>query len=163
VIGRTLLGFACSAGLVALGLGLGGCLGESTLDFHICGDPVVPGDIDAVRMSVLDQDMRERHAAVLELVDPDTGDVLDSLPLTASIPSGIGLGWARIEALKDGVETIVFARRVADLEAQGTVSMPLNLLCQGVLTCPLGQTCMENENGEGECQLAPSANDPPGC
>lgn len=162
MIRRTVVGFACSAGLLAAGLALGGCLGEPTIDFRVCGNPVVPGDIDAVRMSVLDQDMHERHAAVLELVDTDTGNVTDTLPLTASIPCGTGLGWARIEALLEGVEVIVFARRVGDLEAQGSVNMRLSLACLGV-TCPLGQTCMENETGEGECQLAPSADDPPGC
>lgn len=146
-----------------MGFALGGCLGDPTLDFHICGNPVVPGDVDAIRMSVLDQDMHERHAAVMELVDSDTGDVVDSLPVTASIPCGTGLGWARVEALLEGVEVIVFARRVADLEAQGAVDMAISLACLGV-TCPLGQTCIENEEtGDGECELAPSADDPPGC
>lgn len=163
MIPRTVVGFARAAGLVAVGLALSGCLGDPTIDFRVCGDPVVPGDIDALRMSVLDQDMHERHAAVLELVDTDTGDVVDNLPLTRAIPCGTGLGWARIEALLDGVEVIVFARRVGELESKGSVNMRLSLACLGV-TCPLGQTCIEDpDTGEGECELAPSGNDPPGC
>ena len=156
--GKTLTGFACS---IPLTLALSGCLGDPALDFRVCGDAEVPGDVDALRISVLDPDMHEIHAAVLELVDADSGDVLDSIPLTTSIPSGTGLGWARVEALLEGVKVITFARRVADLDTQGSVDMPINLSCLG-MSCPLGQTCVE-ESGEGKCKIAPNASDPPGC
>ena len=65
VLATALLGFLAS-----------GCV-DSTIDFHICGDLVVPDDIDAVRLVVLDQELEELHAGVRDLADEEEAEEVE--------------------------------------------------------------------------------------
>jgi hypothetical protein len=140
-------------GLLSLVLAMAGCLGGEEIDFEVCGDLMVPDDIDALRFLVLDDDMEEVSAGVRDLV----GDSVASLPVSASLPSGSGSGWTRVQGLKAGVAAIVFSRRIGDLDGTSAVDMVLTYDCLGQ-DCSLGQTCVS-----GTCILAPVGNEAPGC
>ncbi len=139
--------------LLRIVLSLAGCFGGDEIDFEVCGDLVVPDDIDALRFLVLDNDMEEISAGVRDL----TGDHAANLPVSSSLPSGSGSGWTRVQGLRAGVAVIVFSRRIGDLEGTSAVDMVLTLDCLGQ-DCALGQTCVS-----GTCILAPVGNEAPGC
>jgi hypothetical protein len=140
--------------LLAL-LATAGCP-SSNIDFHICGDLGVPDDIDGVRLLVLDQERELISSGVRSLVD-DQGAPTDSLPVTGSLRSGSGSGWAEVQGLSGGVAVITFGRRVGDLEGTPWVDMVLTQDCLGQ-DCPLGQTCVA-----GACILAPVGDEAPTC
>jgi hypothetical protein len=139
-----------------IGLGLAlfatGCP-NSDLEFRVCGDLVVPDDIDGFRLLILDQDRHELHSGVRSLVEEDSA--VDQLPLSASLPNGSGPGWAKIQGLLAGVAVITFERQIGKLEDTAVADMVLTADCVGQ-DCPLGQTCVA-----GTCILAPvNAEDP---
>ncbi len=182
--------------LIALLFVTAGCDSESQISFRICGKLDVPEELDAVRISVLDQKLTEQGFALIELTprdiaaeagtenseDPgddqqndsedDEADEADnskpesedgsaharSLPVVASLRTGSGSGYVRVQALLEGVEVARFDRQVPELDAVSAVDMPLTEKCYGRYNCALGQTCVK-----GNCVVAPFAADPPTC
>jgi len=121
---------------------------------RICGDVLVPGHIDAVRVSVLDANRVERRAGVMELVRC-TG--VNELPQNVELNLLEGDVWIVIQGLKNGQEVMTFERR-AKVGADGAeVLVGLNRDCIGI-RCALGQTCVG-----GACVLAPTTDLPSIC
>jgi len=168
--------------LIALLFAIAGCGSESQIAFRICGKLDVPEQLDALRISVLDQELTEQNFALIELTEremvaegdienskaEDAGDdqsasrdsssTMRSLPVVASLGAQGGSGYVRVQALLKGVEVARFDRQVPDLDAISGVDMPLTEKCYGRYNCALGQTCVK-----GDCVVAPFAIDPPTC
>jgi hypothetical protein len=155
---------------------------------RVCGDLETPDQIDALRLSVLDDSLNELRSGLVELVpreaptserdsadeegnDPSDRDSADageaeeqpvprvrSLPLTSSLPGASGSGYLRVQGLLDGVEVARFDRRVYDLESLERADMVLKNNCYRRLSCPRGQTCVAKL-----CQVAPTPSESPGC
>ena len=54
--------------LVAALLAAAACQPDGEIELKVCGDLRIPGQIDALRLSVLDDSLNERRAVVVELV-----------------------------------------------------------------------------------------------
>jgi hypothetical protein len=173
-----------------------GCGSDSEISFRICGKLDVPKQLDALRISILDEALTEQNFALIELTerevaleggpkdkansdddqpndseDGETDESTDSenesrdqpattrsLPIIASLTTGSGSGYVRVQALLKGVEVARFDRQVPKLDAVSAVDMPLAEKCYGRYNCALGQTCVK-----GECVVAPYTADPPTC
>jgi hypothetical protein len=172
---------------VAALVGLTACGPDAEIEMRVCGDLKAPEQIDALRLSILDDEMNELRAGLVELVPreaptsrkesgekDDEGDrsadgesadggepespKVRSLPVTGSLPGATGSGYLRVQGLLQGVEVARFDRRVYDLESLEQADMVLKNNCYGRLSCPLGQTCVAKL-----CQVAPTPSEPPGC
>ncbi len=162
--------------LVAALLAAVACQPADEIELYVCGDLQTPDQIDALRLSVLDDSLNELRAAVVELVPREApasesepegeGDRADaaepeeprSLPITAHLPAVGGTGYLRVQGLLQGVEVARFDLRVYDLENLERAELVLKRNCYGRLSCPLGQTCVEKR-----CQVAPTPEESPGC
>lgn len=154
--------------LMALAIAGEGCAESSdSIRVQICGELVVPTEIDAVRISTLDEDRAEVTAVLDELTPAVRGDdlgvadaglaldagVVDgaedpvgaALDVEAALPAGRGLGWVVVQGLRDGVEVI---RAEARGRKGARVTIAFSRACVGV-RCPLGRTC-----AAGACELA---------
>ena len=118
--------------------------GDNALDrVKVCGDLVVPRDLVAVRVTVLDLALTERAAGVSDLAS-------SQLPVVVSVPVVPGDRVIRAQALDvDGAEVA----RAEVLVSSGAGSIVLNLAqaCLGQ-DCALGQTCVD-----GACVVTPDA------
>lgn len=125
---------------------------EPVIRVEICGDVAVPESVDAIRVSVLDEQRQEVRAGARELVVcPD--DVLLELPQTVEFePLQAETAWVVVQGLDDGIERIRFERQVSldELNVE-IVRVGLRSECLGVM-CPDGQTCVQ-----GTCQISPVA------
>lgn len=130
-----------------------GCRREDpVIRVEVCGDVAVPESVDAIRVTVLDEQRQEVRAGARELVVcPD--DVLLELPQTVEFePLQAPTAWVVVQGLEDGVERIRFERQVSLDEVNvEIVRVGLRSECLGV-TCPDGQTCVQ-----GACQISPVA------
>ena len=128
-----------------------GC-GEETAELRveICGDIDVPRKVDALRISLLDEERETRRAGIIDLLHCPGGRV-DRLPLTTSLQPIEGTAWIVVQGLREG--TVVSRReRRTQLQPDSSkkVRVALTKNCMGVLGCPLGQTCVQ-----GKCELTP--------
>ena len=132
--------------------GLSGCPGEPPLlAVSVCGDVLVPDQVDAVRVSVLDSDRNEFASGVLQLVECPA-DRLKDLPQVLEFTPPVGEVRVVAQALKGGVEVARSERSVADASEGASVTVALQVSCFG-LTCPIGKTCVD-----GTCELVADAN-----
>lgn len=143
------LSAAICVGFVAL-LGLVACDDTSgQLQVQLCGDVLIPQEVDSVRVSVLDANRQEVRAGVQELVDCTQ---LRALPLSGRInftsydDSEL---WVVAQGLRQGVEIMRFERRYRPSQEQEVIGLGLTRACLGIF-CPLGQTCIQ-----GLCEQAP--------
>ena len=126
------------------------------MTLEVCGELVAPLEVDALRVSLLD-DTRETEtfAGVYEL---GTCDIESSvqLPIEVNLPEQAGAVWIGVQGLADGVEVIRAEVRL-EPPGLGTTVVPLNMVrdCLGV-DCSTGQTCVE-----GECVVTPWHHDDP--
>lgn len=140
---------AIGVGFVAL-LGLVACDDTSgQLQVQLCGDVLIPQEVDSVRVSVLEANRQEVRSGVQELVDCTQ---LRALPLSRRInftsydDSEL---WVVAQGLRQGVEIMRFERRYRPSQEQEVVELGLTRACLGIF-CPLGQTCIQ-----GLCEQAP--------
>ncbi|MEO1272806.1 MAG: hypothetical protein AAFX99_32360, partial [Myxococcota bacterium] len=108
---------------------------------------LVPEELDAIRVSILDEARMERSAGVLELVRcPE--EELTMLPQTLELVSIDGPVWVVAQGLSNGIEVARFERRAQD----GTgleIELGLTRDCLGA-SCAVGQTCID-----GTCVIVP--------
>jgi len=135
---------ACSAG----------CDDSTSLSVTVCGDMMVPGDFDTVRISAWVGVEKEVVAGVIELLECP-GSLLTQLPLTHRMGAQSGERRVVAQALKDGVEVGRVETRVQLSGDTDVVVLRLDAGCIGV-SCPLGQTCLE-----GACRVTPFASEEP--
>lgn len=144
---------------------LGACIpGPDDVTFEICGDVVVPTEIDAVRVTMLDSNREATlREGVRELVDcgPES---YRSLPQTVTFESPEQESWVIVRGLSEGVTRMSFETRIADPDdARVRISMTRD--CLGI-SCPLGLTCVQGtcvevEHGlEAGCSSAESLDAP---
>lgn len=149
-----LLSVAYRGGLAALiSLAMMACDDTSgQLQVELCGDVLIPQDVDSVRVSILDHERQEVRAGVQELVDCPN---MRALPITQRINFSAYDDtelWVVAQGLRQGVEIMRFERRYRpnqEDQPDGPITLGLTRACLGVF-CPLGQTCVQ-----GRCELAP--------
>ena len=149
--------------LLMLPLALGasallGCAEQAELAVTVCGDLVVPEDVDTIRISSRDADGSSSLGGVVELLECPSGQTTQ-LPIDYVIPAEEGERWIVAQALRDGVEVGRVETRVS-AASSGTTSVTLQLArsCLGT-SCPLGQTCLG-----GTCEITPfAATEPMDC
>lgn len=136
-----------------------GCTAPANLVFiEICGDVFVPADVDALRISILDEDYNEYKSGTLELLRcPE--DVELELPQTTELEAPYGNVWVAVQGLQQGVEVVRSERRllIEDGEPAQDVLVGLTRSCMRI-TCPKGLTCID-----GVCEQAPWESDEEVC
>lgn len=181
---RAMLGEACFrwVGLAAgalVALSASGCTGDPVVRLHVCGDARVPEDLDAVRVSLLDETGQEIFSAVKELFVPEgaadagapgpdggappdggacTPGSAEVLPLVFDLHDGQGRMWVVVEGLKDGVPVVRYDAQ-ADQPVRGVADVyaAFSQDCVGV-RCAYGQTC-----AAGRCEIAVLGGAPEAC
>lgn len=137
--------------LAPLVLGAAPACADDALDpVRVCGDLIVPGDLVAVRVTVLDEALAERGGGVVEL----DGASPRQLPVEVAVPHHVGRRVVRAQAIGEGGVEVARADVLADGAAGERVTLNLVADCLGQL-CPLGQTCLA-----GACTVTPEAGDP---
>lgn len=136
---------------MAFGVLLCGCTERGDrIDVEVCGAGLmVPAQVDAVRVSVLDSAREELRAGTRELVLCPQDELL-TLPQVVTF-DGVEApdAWVVVQGLKDGVEVLRYERRATlSTGVIEQVGMVLDSRCLGV-QCSLGQTCVE-----GACEIA---------
>ena len=133
---------------------LAACGGSPETRVRVCGDVSVPGEVDALRVSLRDEIFGELRAGVLELV---TDEGVRGLPVTMTFPPVRETQWVTVVALLEGVEVARFDRHTGTLPEDADVHLVLTSACYR-FTCPRGQTCLD-----ALCDTAPGPVDAPGC
>jgi len=159
------------------------CSSEHEISFRVCGDVQVPGQIDAVRLVVLDEGLKELRSGLFELQstapesseDGSTAETGDkggseseetteqsttrhrSLPIVAALPTSDGSGFVRVQGLLAGIEVARVDRKISEFEDVDEVQMPLTVNCYKRIA-PLGQTCVG-----GKVKQAPGPKGSPRC
>ena len=118
------------------------------IEVRVCSDAALPGELDAIRVVILNAEREELRSATRQLVLCPQDQLL-TLPQTiefegAEVPDA----WVLAQGLKDGVVVIWSERRVTlerDVIEQLTVA--LERACVGV-QCSLGQACVA-----GACEI----------
>lgn len=128
--------------LLLVALALLGCDADPVVAVRVCGDLVVPTDVDVLRVAALDDAGTELVAGVQTLEGP--------LPVVHAL--GVLRGERRIvvQALAAGVERVRAEVR-AQLKGDDEIEVRVAKACVGV-ACPLGQTCVD-----GDCEVVPFA------
>jgi len=149
--------FGCVRWLSAavLIVALAGCSQpDATVEVRVCGDVEVPRQVDSIRVSLLDADRQTREQGVVELLKCPAGRVV-GLPVALSLSPIEGAGFLQVQGLKEG-EVVAESERTVELsqDADQFVQLPLTRACVGVVSCPLGQTCLQ-----GSCRVAPPADE----
>lgn len=136
---------------------LGGCASDE-ITIVVCGDLSVPGDVDAIRVELLDDELVRVREGVLQLVPGpgEGGDVL-SLPVSPSLDATSGRGWVRVIGLLDQVPVAQFDRQIFEFDDFDEVDAFLGRACLRSF-CMAGQTCIA-----GSCVQAPTGNAAPRC
>ncbi|MFB6374389.1 MAG: hypothetical protein ABEN55_15010 [Bradymonadaceae bacterium] len=138
---------------IALLLAVAGCSRpDPTIEVAVCGDVPVPRRIDSIRVTLLDSDRQVRQQGVVELLMCPAGRVR-SLPVALSLSPIEGTGYIQVQGLKEGKVVIEIEKKAELTRESGlSVRLPLTRACLGVLSCPVGQTCVQ-----GACRVAPPA------
>lgn len=117
------------------------CASDVQTQYTLCGDLNVPGDADALRLTLLDESLEIIGSALTVLGESSFGALRADLTLRTE-SSG---RFARVQTLSEGIETLRFTQ---ELTPNGDLlNAVLDRRCLG-LTCPVGQTCME-----GNCAI----------
>lgn len=138
---------------------LSACVAEPA-KYHVdvCGDVLIPRDVDAYRVVVLDADLERELASGAEDLVLCPGDVPVSLPRTTSFDAEDGDAWIRLQGLRQGVVVSTFDRRVRASESEDvSVTVGMTRACLGIM-CPKGQTCYD-----GVCKAAEFSSDSSVC
>ncbi len=129
------------------------------MSVRVCGDLLVPNDLDAVRVTAFDASGEAVVVGVLPLLAcPEAG--LTHLPVTRILGSLDGEHLIQVQALEDEVE---IARVEVRARLDGTTEIPvvLDKRCIGI-DCPLGQTCIGGpDGGPVACEVIPFADEAP--
>lgn len=139
------------AGLLLLcAVGAGCTHDDDTVDVQVCGDFVVPDDLEAVRVHLLSEERENLHGGVRRLLQcPE--DRIRSLPQTVSFRQvDEDIHFVEVVGIKEGV---TIARSERRIEERGAFSITLSQDCRG-MQCSLGQTCIR-----GQCEWTPSGPD----
>jgi hypothetical protein len=138
-----------------------------TLRVEVCGDLVVPSEVQALRVVVRGDDRVERWSGVTPLADapPDAGTpdagTPDAGPAQGACPGGVALHavlemeaaggqpWVEVQALNAGVTVATGEARAV----QDAVTVIVAAACLGV-RCAEGQTCVD-----GPCEAVPLGGD----
>lgn len=131
--------FACAGG---------GCAGPAEATVEICGDLEVPGQLDAIRLTVRDDRALVVSDGVIELLQCPEGEILARLPVSRSF-TGAGVFSIEAQGLKRGV-VVIDARDTLDTGATRKGLLLLAQACLGV-ECPDGQGC----GALGDCVALP--------
>lgn len=141
---RAIRAMAVIGALMVLGCGPRGDL----IQVQVCGDVMLPDEIDAIRVSVLDEARNELRAGTRELVlCPE--DRLLTLPQTVEF-GGVESAdaWVVVQGLKEGIEVMRYARRASlSTSVVEQITLVVDRECLGI-NCVLGQTCVA-----GECEI----------
>lgn len=158
---RGALAWASASALCAVLLALTGCRQVPELNVTICGDVHIPGDIDAIRVELLDEERTVLQSGIDELfiAAPDAGlspldagpDAVDAgpacpagertaLPYTTTLAGHTGPVWVRAQGLADSAIVLTAERRLTLEDTSTTLSIAFDRQCMHV-RCPLGQTC----------------------
>lgn len=124
---------------------------------ELCGDVRIPGDIDAVRVSILSADRTQYRAGTLDLLN--CGSTQRELPQNTELEAPEGDVWVVAQGLQEGLEVLRFERRLR-IEDSGRAQdavIAMTRSCMRV-TCALGLTCIN-----GMCEQAPWADDEVSC
>ncbi len=143
-LSKRVLGVCCLLSGLAWGCGPRG----DVIEVKVCGDVVLPEEVDAVRVSVLDAERNELRAGTRELVLCPQ-DRLLTLPQTVEFEGVDAVNaWVVVQGLKDGVSVMSYERRATlSTSLVEQVTMALTRDCIGV-QCTLGQTCVD-----GQCEI----------
>lgn len=142
------LGVARLALLLApLLLVMGSCGAETpSLTVQICGDVRVPQDVDAVRIAALNSDRVPAASGVLSLLECEPAETVVGLPQTMDLNPGPGDSWITLEGIKEGVVVAHYEQRIKLEEGDSaTLTMGLTRDCLGILSCALGQSCVDGQ------------------
>ncbi len=139
--------------LVGLAFGLLACGADGGEPLRLCGDLAVPSDVDALRVSVLDETQASEHfSAVIELLECPA-ERLTQLPLDFEVPKITANSWLRVQGLAGGAEVLRVELRAGPDPDRARIAVALTRQCLG-RACPVGQTCLD-----GACVIAPEAGD----
>jgi hypothetical protein len=148
-----------------------GCGNSPRVVAHLCGDVNIPGDIDAVRLSLQDETDQEMASGVVQLFKPEQegiplgqentetdggpGEVLcpkgevQELPVDFELYNGAGTVWVIAQGLRDQVEVMrSIVRAQFPISGPEHVYLGLQSSCLGAF-CAYGQTCVD-----GKCEVA---------
>lgn len=130
---------------------------SDTVIVELCGDVQIPGDIDAVRVSILDGDRAEHRSGTLDLLN--CANEKRELPQTYELEAPIDDIWVVAQGLQDGVEVLHSERRL-QIQETGRAQTALIVMTRSCMriTCALGQTCID-----GACEQAPFPDDEVSC
>lgn len=131
-------------------LGSFGCFYEEPkLRVEVCGDALIPDDIDAFRISIWDENLEnELVSGTRELLRCPGPDFL-ALPQEVEFNAIEGETWIRVQGLRNGESVSSFwARQRTDADESGEVRVSITRACLGI-QCAVGQTCVD-----GQCVLA---------
>lgn len=129
------------------------------MTLEVCGELVAPLEVDALRVSLLDDTrLAETFAGVYELGTCDI-DSSVQLPVEVDLPDQAGDVWIGVQGLSDGVVVTRVEVRLEPptLDGPEVTVVPVNLTrdCLGV-DCAVGQTCRD-----GVCVVTPWHHDDP--
>jgi hypothetical protein len=150
-----------------------GCGNSPRVVAHLCGDVNIPGDIDAVRLSIQDETDQEMASGVVQLFLPEDQGVpigqenggetsdggvpqaecpkgeVQELPVSFELHNGAGTVWVIAQGLKDQVEVMnSVVRAQFPISGPEHVYIGLQASCMGAF-CAYGQTCVN-----GKCEVA---------
>lgn len=139
-----------------------GCMQGPAVRVEVCGDVLVPSEVDSLRISLADAKGVESYSGVYVLASAEDGGacapVPDALPQTFELRDGAGEMWLTVQGLRDEVEVTRVQARV-EFPVRGTtdVTVALTADCLG-MSCPFGQTCVQ-----GQCEVAQFGGTPDVC
>ena len=124
---------------------------------ELCGDVLIPADIDAVRVSILNADRSEHRSGTLDLLN--CGSEQLELPQVTELEAPYGDIWVVAQGLQDGVEVLSSERRL-NIEESGPAQDAIISMTRSCMRigCALGQTCIN-----GTCEQAPWPEDEVAC
>lgn len=134
-------------------LGVASCGDDPMEALLVCGDLDVPTQLDALRVSLVDDAQEVRFTGLVALAEC-APERLRQLPVNVELPLVEAPRWLRVQGLLDGVEAVRVELPVAVNGRRDLLTVNLTERCLGV-TCALGQTCVD-----GSCVVAPEASDP---
>ena len=126
------------------------------MSIEICGDLVVPDELDAVRLLVEQSGETQPAGGYIDLLDParDPEDpcpaIVHHLPVHFDLVEGRRDMLVSAQGLLDGLVRLT-SHAKADFPSSGPspVTLVLSRACVGV-SCSMGQTCLQ-----GQCELIP--------
>jgi hypothetical protein len=137
---------------------------ESSFDVavEICGDVLVPAQVDALRLTVKNDKATVISDGLIELLKCPAGEVVQDLPVVRTFRSAGGRAAVEVQGLRKGV-SVITARAAPDTGEQKRVFIGIIEACLGI-TCAEAQACVKGEcvevpvsTDEGFCRPGPAA------